>query len=77
MYQMYCYKLDAYAGAGSNLTCASRVPCPCGLTVIYEISLPFNLASQDMYGIENKPTILKIKNILSLSLAGTSQPWKF
>ena len=27
---------------------ASRVPCPCRLTVVYEISPPLNLACQDI-----------------------------
>ena len=41
------YKLGAYAVAGLILG-ASRVPCPCGLPVVYEITPPLNLASLDI-----------------------------
>ena len=45
------YKLDAYADRRQY---ASRVPFPCGLTVVYEISPPLNLASRDITRIINQ-----------------------
>ena len=46
------YKLDAYAGAPGFYPefrqYASRVSGPCGLTVVYKMSLPFNLTSLDI-----------------------------
>ena len=46
---------------------ASRVPYPCGLMVVYEISPPLNLASQDISyteWIDSKPTIQNSKTII-------------
>ena len=56
------YQLDAYAGAHrfnpELRQYASRVPTPCGLTVVYKISPPLNLEiSPVLSGIDNKPTI--------------------
>ena len=46
------YKLDAYAGARGFdpelRQYASRVLCPCGLTVVYTIYSQLNLASRDI-----------------------------
>ena len=45
------YKLDASCWHGFNpYLCqyVSRVSCPCGLTVVYEISPSLNLASRDI-----------------------------
>ena len=46
------YRLDAYAGARGFdpelRQYASRVPSPCGLTMVYRISPPLNLASRDI-----------------------------
>ena len=46
------YKLDVYAGARGFdpelRQYASRVPSPCGLTVVYKISPSLNLASRDI-----------------------------
>ena len=41
------YQLDAYAGS-ILWQYAFRVLCPCGLTVVYEIFTPLNLASLDI-----------------------------
>ena len=45
------YKLDAYDEArwlnSEFRQCASMVPCPCGLTMVNNISPPLNLASRD------------------------------
>ena len=44
--------MHAYAGAHGFdpelRQYASRVPCPCGLTVVHKISPPLNLASRDI-----------------------------
>ena len=46
------YKLDAYAGAHmfdpELRQYAFRVPSPCGLTAVYKIPPPLNLASRDI-----------------------------
>ena len=46
------YKLDVYAGSHGFdpelRQYASRVPSPCGLTVVYKISPPLNLAGRDI-----------------------------
>ena len=45
------YNLDVYAGVSS--VCV-RVPCPYGLTVVYKVSPPLNLASLDITCTEYK-----------------------
>ena len=61
------YKLDAYAGARGFdpelRQYASRVPSPCGLTVVYKISPPLNLASRDIACTEwNRQYIIRGDN---------------